>query len=163
MKFLAGKCISTLAEFPSISDSGSVRLNELNIKAVRNFTSRFKNVSDVKWGKLDKGFFVVSFAMNGIRTRVLYDKTGTIQKIIRDYEEDKLHPDIRHRIKTMFYDFNIYHVTEVNWYDYRKFAYVSAYIAILQDNNTSDDKISWKIVKIEDEMEVIREYTLSTL
>ena len=158
MDFSSGKFTSSFGKTGGKKDPDSVRLNELNVKAVRHFTRHFENASDIKWSKLDKGYFVVYFALDDISSRALYNKRGKLSNIIRDYKEDKLLSEVRHRIKTTFYDYNIYHVTEIHWYDYDQLAYEISYVAILQDNKISDNKTSWKIIRIEDEMTVIKEY-----
>lgn len=64
--------------------------------------------------------------------------------MIRYYNEDKLPCDIRHLIKTQYYDFSIFQVTE--FIRNGKIAYLTK----IQDNNY------WKTIKIVDnEMEVV--------
>jgi hypothetical protein len=145
--------ISSTEEINTVKDSASIRLNELNTRAVRNFTRDYKNVTDAKWFKLSKGYFVVYFTMDGIKTTAVYNNGGYCERIFRDYREDKLPRQIRHLVKSTYYDFSIYLVHEVTIND------ITAYVVIMKDK-TPENKISWKIIKVADgEMEVIKEYS----
>ena len=68
--------------------------------------------------------------------------------MIRYYNEDKLSRNIRHLVKSQYYDCTIEQVTEVTWRG------VIAYITKLQDDT------SWKTVKVVDnEIELLEEYS----
>ena len=141
---------SSLKETNSPDGSGSVFLNEISTKAVRNFIRNYKNVSDVQWFRFDKGFSVAYFTMDGIRTRVFYDKKGNCEGMIRDYFEDQLPLEIRHLVKSTYYDFSIYLINEVT------INRTTAYIVKIQN------KTSLKtIVVVNDEMVIMEEYTKS--
>lgn len=145
--------ISSSEEINAVKDSALIRLNELNIKAVRSFTKDYKNVTDAKWSKLNKGFSIVYFAMDGIQTSVLYDKEGLCEWVRRDYSEDKLSREVRHRVKSTYYDFSIYCVNEITING------ITAYIVAIEDK-TSRDETFWKIIKVvEGEIETIKEYS----
>ena len=121
-------------------------LNDINIKAVQHFMNTYENASDIRWTKLKNGFRVY-FISDDIQTRIIYSKKGAPESIIRYYGEDKLLFDIRHRIKTQYYDYSISIVTEVNYHG--KIAYLVK----------MENKISWKTIKVVDgEMEVTEEY-----
>jgi hypothetical protein len=121
--------------------------NDINTKAVRNFIRDYKNVSDAKWVKLDNGFSFVFFSLNGIYTRLLYNKKGDCECLIRDYFEDKLPREIRHLVKSTYYDFSIYHINEVTTNG------KTAYIIKMEDKTT------WKTIRVADnEMEVREEF-----
>lgn len=117
-------------------------------KAVKSFSRDYGYVANAKWLTLDHGFSVVYFTVDGVKTRLLYDKKGRCESIIRYYFEDKLPASVRHIVKTMFYDFNIFHVIEptING--------VTSYLVKMED------KSSWKTVKVIDgEVEVVEEYS----
>ena len=115
--------------------------NEVHSTAIRNFLRVYKNASNVNWFRTTPK----SFGLNGfravftdgmIKTMVLYDNKGNLHSIMRYYMEDELPQEIRHRIKTIYYDFSICHVKEVT-----------------VDNNTIyvvtlEDKISWKVIQV---------------
>jgi hypothetical protein len=141
---------SSQEETSSTKSPASVYLNDINPKAVRNFLLDYTNVTDAKWSKLESGFTVVRFTTDGVHTRILYNRTGLCENVIRDYHEDKLPREIRHIVKRTYYDFSIYFISEVTIKD------ITAYIIQIED------KTSWKILKVVDgEMEIIRELTKS--
>jgi hypothetical protein len=144
---------SSSAETNTVKSPGSVRLNELNTKAVRNFIREYKNVSDERWFKLDNGSFVVYFTMDSIKSRALYDKKGYLIWITRDYREDILPRAIRHLVKSTYYDFTIYLVNEVTANG------MTSYYVTMGDK-TLKDRTCWKIIKVAGgEMEVMKEYS----
>ena len=121
-------------------------LNDIDIKAVQHFMNSYKNASDIRWTKLKSGSRVY-FICDNIQNRIIYNRKGVPESIIRYYAEDKLLFDIRHRIKTQYYDYSISIVTEVNYHG--KIAYLVK----------MENKISWKTIKVVDgEMEVTEEY-----
>jgi len=124
-----------------------LKLNEINSKAAWNFMNRYKNVPDAKWFKSSNGLFVAYFTSEEIQNFVYYNNRGSLEFVIRYYKEEKLPSDVRHLVKSNYYDFTIYNVTEVTRND--KIAYVVK----------MENKILWKTVKVVDgEMEVTEEY-----
>ncbi|HZI54604.1 MAG TPA: hypothetical protein VFD56_12900 [Chitinophagaceae bacterium] len=121
--------------------------NEIKTNAIRNFTRDYKNVSNAKWYISGNGFFVVFFASEDISTWVYYNKKGDYERMIRSYKEEKLTAEVRHLVKSTYYDFTIYYVTEVN--TDKKIEY----------HIKMADKTSWKTIKVVDgEMEITEEY-----
>ena len=121
------------------------RLNEISTKAARDFSRNFKNASDPKWFKAKEGF-VVYFRKDGVDSRAFYTKKGQYEGVILSYYEDKLAPKIRHLVKSVYYDFNICHVYELQNED------MTAYVVKLLG------KTSCKTVSIVNgEMNVIEE------
>lgn len=84
----------------------------INSKAVREFIKEFKQASNEAWFVTDGGF-VVKFKQGGIETRADYNKKGNWLHTIRTYDENKLPADIRHRVKSSYYDYNILQVQEI--------------------------------------------------
>jgi hypothetical protein len=124
-----------------------LRTNEINIRAKRDFISKFEDVSDDRWCISGNGLLAVHFTTEGITTRRYYNKKGICEYMIRYYSEEKLPRDVRHLIKSHYYDFDIFQVTEVN-----RNGKIS-YLAKIHD------KDSWKTIKVVDkEMEVADEY-----
>jgi len=143
---------SSSAEYAVVNDvtqlatsSASLFINDVSTKAQRNLARDYKNPS-ATWYKLNDGF-VAYFTEKEINTRVGYDKKGNYQWTIRDYAEDKLPSDIRHIVKSEYYDLNIYHIDEV------KTDRSLVYIIKLEGKTT------WKTVKVADgEMAVLNDY-----
>ena len=122
--------------------------NDINTKAVRNFIRDYKNVTGAKWFKSANGSFVVYFSSENIKSWIYYDKNGDFEFMLRHYNEEKLPHYIRHRVKSNYYDFSIYHVSEIR-YNGKTAWYV-----------TIEDKTCWKKIKVLDaEMEVVEVYS----
>jgi len=116
-------------------------------KAAKTFSRDYKNITDAKWFKLSKGFAVVHFTKDDIKTMILYNKRGTPETMFRYYSEDKLAFEIRHLVKSNYYDYSIFNVIEAHIGD--KISYLVK----------MEDKTSWKTIKVVDgEMEVVEEY-----
>jgi len=139
-----GKNSSSL-QSNSTRNSGSLYPTEVASKAIRDFNKFYKNAGDAKWFRLTDGTdgFIAFFNSDGIQTRVLYDKKGNYYCSFRHYFEDKLPPAVRHRIKTIYYDFNIYHIIEVNMND------KTVYAIMLED------KTCWKQILVADGEEIV--------
>lgn len=146
-KLAAKNNFSSLLSNPT-SHPGPLYLNEVASKAIRHYTKSYKDAVETKWFRLTDGTdgFVVYFTNDGVQTKVLYDKKGNYYCLFRNYFEDKLVPAVRHRVKTIYYDFNIYHINEVNIND------KAVYIIMLED------KTCWKRVLVtEDEIVAMEE------
>jgi len=124
-------------------------LNEINTKVLRSFMGTYWNATDPQWVKY-KGGFVVYFQSDSIQNRVYYDNSGFRQCIIRQYSEKDLPRDIRHLVKSAYYDYSIFLIHEVT-----------------VDGKTSyvvkiEDKTSIKEIEIDERgMEVTKEFIKS--
>ena len=128
------------------SGSGPILLNDVNSKALRDFMTSYKNPTDVRWTLLADGFRV-HFYVDGIQTRIFYNKKGNREAMIRYYNEDKLPFAIRYQVKTGYFDFTIFQVTEVT------VGNKTVYLVKIED------KTSGKTIEIaEGEMEVAEEH-----
>jgi|SRR5215831_1850674 len=86
--------------------------NKINPKAVRDLAKSFKGVSGEKWIELHDGFVAI-FNLDDVSYQVAYDKKGNWVHTIRSYGEGKLSSDLRHVIKSNYYDYNIKLIQEV--------------------------------------------------
>ena len=84
----------------------------IHTKAVKDFTKTYKTAGDARWFVIMDGF-LAEFKQAGIKTKVYYDRKGRCTGSIRSYLEDQLPRDIRHIVKSQYYDYNIYFVQEV--------------------------------------------------
>jgi hypothetical protein len=84
----------------------------ISTKAVKNFTKTYKNADNANWFVIKDGY-LAEFKQDGITTKVYYDPKGRWVGNLRSYFEDKLPRDIRHRVKSHYYDYNIYYVQEI--------------------------------------------------
>lgn len=87
-------------------------LNEINIKAARNFIKSFNDAEDVYWIKLPD-CIIVRFTEKGIKTRVDYDKKGNRICSMRSYHESELPEEIKTQIKMVFSDLTIAWINEI--------------------------------------------------
>jgi hypothetical protein len=88
-------------------------VNEISSKALRNFTNKFKQASGETWFATDDGGFVVKFKQHSVETRADYDKNGNWLYTIRTYDENEMSAELRHLIKSSYYDYSILLVQEI--------------------------------------------------
>ena len=121
--------------------------SEISSNAVRNFMKDYKYVTNAKWSKLSKGYSVVNFTVDSIKTRIVYDRAGHCENTVRYYFENRLPPEVRHLVKSTYYDFNIYHIIEPTLNG------MTSYLVKMEGSTT------WKTVKVVDgEIEEVEEY-----
>jgi hypothetical protein len=119
---------------------------DIDIRAIRNFKKEFPDVTNDVWTKIKEGYFV-GFSVNGIQSKLFLSKNGTCLGHIRYYSEKDLPAAVRHQVKSMYYDFSIFNVTEATA------AGNTVYLITLEDN------VSWKTVRVADgEMSVLKQY-----
>lgn len=107
-----------------------LRATQVNINAVRHFTRSYKNIEDARWFKTDDGY-IANFLSKGIDTRIVYDDKGRWLHNIFVYTEDKLSFNMRHRVKSEYYDDDI---TEVRQYETRD---KTVYIIFMKDQQSN--------------------------
>lgn len=89
------------------------KLGEVNSKILRSFYKSYGEQPDATWSKTDNGF-AVSFKNDDVKTNVYYKNNGSEEYKINYYSEDQMPADIRHIIKSNFYDYAITQVSEVH-------------------------------------------------
>src|SRR6476469_1872609 len=87
-------------------------VGRVNPPVIRNFLKTYKDVSGEKWIEVKDGF-VAMFNYNDIDYQVAYTKKGNLVRTIRSYNEDKMSPELRHIVKSTYYDYEISRVHEV--------------------------------------------------
>ena len=94
-------------DFASLEKSAvKIESEKVSQKAVRDLAKSFKNLSGENWFKVRDGF-VAMFTVDEIDHQVSYDKKGTWLFTIRSYGESKLSDDIRHMVKSSYYDLTL--------------------------------------------------------
>ncbi len=88
------------------------RLNDININAVRHFNLFFENPLHVKWYKVP-GAFIVYFTCDSVKKMAAYDKRGIWVHTLSYYSEYKLPWHVRHLVKSVYYDYIINQVVQV--------------------------------------------------
>jgi hypothetical protein len=110
-----------------------LKVTQVNMSAVRHFMRSHKNVSDERWFRTKDGY-IANYLSKGIDTRIVYDEQGRLLYNLLVYTEDKLPFNIRHRVKSQYYDDDI---TEIRQYETRD---KTVYIILMKDQQ-SDTKI----------------------
>ncbi|HUQ64800.1 MAG TPA: hypothetical protein VM101_01510, partial [Flavitalea sp.] len=123
-------------------------LNEVSSRAIRDFNKNYKDITNVNWFQSSIGFIAAFVTEGNVKSFNYYDKKGVFQYMIRYYKEDRLSNDVRHLVKSKYYDFDINQITEVTRNG--KMAYVIKL----------DDKDHWKTIKVvEDEIQELDEFS----
>ena len=91
--------------------SDNIEPGTVNHKAIKDFARSFKNANE-KWYQVENQF-VAMFTLDDVSYQVAYDKKGNWLHTIRTYDETKLPRDIRHMVKSIYYDYDITQVQEV--------------------------------------------------
>ena len=118
----------------------------INIKAVRSFKNMYRNIDNEAWYIMPDGYRA-SFKDDGRIYFVNYDQKGGWQRTLRQYHETKMDHDIRALVKSVYYDYNITLVEEIE-----QPAQPVVYLVHMEDN------ISRKNVRIcEGEMRTVLE------
>lgn len=112
----------------------------------KKFQKAFPGITPQSWAKIDNGYEVV-FKNGNVQNRIFLSRKGNINFRISYYSEAELPADIRMRVKSVYYDYNIFSVQEINRDK------VKVYLVSLEDKST------WKIIRIDENgMEVYKEY-----
>lgn len=93
-----------------------IDVDDVNVKAVRDFIKSFKNVQDKKWYKISDGF-VSSFTKDGVQTKAFYDLKGNRHCILSAFNGSQIPPEIRNDVKRRFYNYNIIVAYEIKFED----------------------------------------------
>ena len=127
--------------FPKLT--GARRVNP---KALRDFLLEYKDFDSVRWYQNDKGS-VASFIWDEMETLTYYDRYGNRIMKRKVYKENRLPREVRHLVKSKYYDYEITGVIEIIW------PKQSIYVV------TMEDKTRYVQVKVEDmEMEVVSRF-----
>jgi hypothetical protein len=126
---------------------GNQYLNDVNMRAMRDFVTRYGDVTDAIWHRSNDNYVAV-FYKDSIQHRVIYSNRGDLSYIMKYYEESRMPRNVRAQVKSTYYDYKIYVIQEIETPDHP-----TVYIVNLQ--GASD----WKKVKLcQGEMEIIEEF-----
>jgi len=132
------------------TENSMKELLTISPRALRDFAYTHKNVTGESWTKLKDGFSV-RFNSEGVRTTIYYDKKGNWSGSIKIYGEEKLLREVRHVVKSTYYDYNIVYAQEIETTDSDG---VPTYVVCVED------KTKIKMIRIRDgEMSVWKEFT----
>jgi hypothetical protein len=137
-----------LPENADLTDVYVPDIKDVNARAVKDFRQRFNDARNVLWFSSGNGF-ISYFIQNGYGDRAFYNKKGLWQYSLIFYGEDKLPRDIRAAVKSVYFDYDITMVEEVQTID------GMAYLLHLED------RLNFKILKVNQdcETEIIQDLT----
>jgi len=125
-------------------------LNDINVRAMRDFVSRYGDVADAIWHTTRDGYVAVFFR-DSVQHRVIYSHRGDLNFIMKYYEESRMARNVRAQVKSTYYDYKIFIIQEIESPNHP-----TIYIVNLQGDT------DWKKVRLcQGEMEVMEEYTKS--
>lgn len=120
------------------TDESSAPLSSINSKAIKHFGKSYHKQNNAAWFAVSDGFVAI-FSADGIKTKMYYDTKGRPVGEVRTYQEDKLPKEIRHMVKSTYYDFNIFVVDEVT------LGTAKVYLVKIEDSK------SFKTIRIQDD------------
>lgn len=130
-----------------ISQPKNQFLNDINVKTMRDFVSRYGENADVKWHN-SKDNVIAVFFRDSIQHRVVYTRYGELSVIMKYYDETRMARNIRAQVKSTYYDYKIFIIQEIESPNQP-----TIYIVNLQGDT------DWKKVRLcQGEMEVMEEY-----
>lgn len=125
-------------------------INEINVRAMRDFVSRYGEVENTKWHRT-KDSYIAVFYRDSVQHRVIYSQRGDLSFIMKYYEESRMARNIRAQVKSTYYDYKIFIIQEIESPNHP-----SIYIVNLQGDT------DWKKVRLcQGDMEVMEEYKKS--
>jgi len=114
------------------------RLKMYSPKAYKNFTRTFKGSTDVNVSQ-ENGETYIYCRIDGVVTRIGYDKKGNWHHTIRYYDGSQLNPSMKNSILSNYKGFELKGVTEVSY------AGELAYFISIECMR------SWKVIRIQNE------------
>jgi hypothetical protein len=79
---------------------------------MRDFVTRFGDVSDVVWHK-NAETNVAVFTRDSVQHRIVYTNRGDLSFIMKYYEENRMPRNVRAQIKSVYYDYKIFVIQEI--------------------------------------------------
>ena len=118
-------------------------------KSARNFWRLYGEGKNEKWYSLPGGS-LAKFEDQGIGYRVIFDKKGNWVYTLKQYTEKELPVRVRAMVKSMYYDYPVAWVKEVNQ--------SQSVVYLIHIENDRE----WKTIRVaDDDMEVAEEFTKS--
>jgi len=116
------------------------------IRATRDFWGRVGDQIDAQWYKLPMGY-MAEYYEGATQAHYLYDQKGNFTYSLCTYTEKEMPADVRHLVRSNYYDFSIGWVKEV--YE----AETTAYVVHIEDAS------SWKDLVVQNgEIRVLHAY-----
>jgi hypothetical protein len=127
--------------------TGGMTVSELTSKTVRNFWQLFGDSKNENWFHLGNGA-LAEFEDKGIHYRAFFDRKGNWIYTVKQYTEKEMPKDVRAAVRSIYYDYTIGHVMEVNQ------AQLVVYLVHIENEQ------EWKTIRVaaDGEMEVAEEF-----
>ena|ERR1700761_4165437 len=117
------------------------------VKATRDFWSRVGEQKEEQWYKLPAGGFMAEYLEGKTQARFMYNAHGDFIYSILTYDEKKLPADVRHLVRSNYYDYSITWVKEINEPE------IVVYVVHIEDAS------SWKELAVQDgEIRVLQSF-----
>lgn len=84
---------------------------DVNEKVLKIFKTTFTNAKDVKWTEYETNYSV-SFSLEGVQSKVVYDKDGNMLSSLRYYSPDRLPVNLFSKLAKKYADRTLFGVTE---------------------------------------------------
>ena len=115
---LLGYNTKSIAEINNLSrmDTTSNKLIDswdVHSRALRLFEKDYKTAEKVNWFVIDDGY-LAKFTADGVLNKVYYGKKGNWIGSTQQYNEVRLPKEVRHIVRSNYYDFDINTVVEIN-------------------------------------------------
>lgn len=102
----------TFVENTASAPNNMAAFRKVPIKAVRSFKNSWQYIDNESWYQVPDGFRA-RFTQDGVLCLVTYNKKGNWLSTMRQYDETKLDKDVRSEVKSVYYDYNIILVEEI--------------------------------------------------
>ncbi|MES2645922.1 MAG: hypothetical protein V4717_03525 [Bacteroidota bacterium] len=100
------------SEMKKLSAS-SLKSSKMTARAFKDFSKTFKNVTNADWVAGQTGGYIASFHQDESLNMVFYNDNGKYLYTIKRHTEKQLPKEIRHMVKTTYYDYAIIGAEEV--------------------------------------------------
>jgi hypothetical protein len=90
----------------------TLAVNEVSMKVLQSFYRTYGDIPNVRWFKSANGF-AASFKLKGISNTVYYKRGGWVDASIHYYFEEQLAAPVKSRVNSLFANYSISNVTEV--------------------------------------------------
>ena len=109
--------VALMAFFGSALYAAPAGLNatpsDVSAKVLKIFKETFTNATEVRWQELESTY-VVSFAQDGIQSKVVYDLDGNLVSSLRYYTPQRLPLNVFSKLKKKYDDRTLFGVTEAS-------------------------------------------------
>lgn len=119
----------------------------VNLKTERDFKKNYPRTSEAEWSVLSDKSLMCRFFMNNILYRAYYTAHGRWLYTFFSYDASKLKKEVYDKIKSVYYNFNIVFVNQIDLINGK-----TTYIVEIQD-----EKSIKKLRVDDDEMEIVQE------